>query len=147
LHSGLIAILALQSPAQNASSEKKVFVYKTVNGHELKANIFLPKTQGPFPAIVFFHGGFFFGNRDTGLLSNLRDELIDSGYAIVSADYRLAPETKLKGMLEDVSDINLWLRKNGSREFNVDTNRIANAGCSAGGYLALTRYRRKWTRR
>jgi acetyl esterase/lipase len=135
---GLIIIFALQSFVQNASSEKRVFIYKTVNGHELKANIFLPKARGPFPAVVFFHGGYFFGNRDAGLLSNLRDELIDSGYAVVSADYRLAPETKLKGMLEDVRDINLWLRKNGLREFHIDTNRIANAGCSAGGYLALT---------
>lgn len=138
LLSGLFVILSLQSIAQNISVEKKVFVYKTVNGHEVKANIFLPKTRGPIPVIVFFHGGYFFGNRDVGLLSSLRDKLVDSGYAVVSADYRLAPETKLNGMLEDVKDINVWLRKNGPKQFTIDTNKIADAGCSAGGYLALT---------
>ena len=134
----LIAIISIQSFAQENASEKKVFVYKTVEGHKIKANIFLPKTSELHPVVVFFHGGFFFGNRDIGLISSLKDKLIDSGYAVVSADYRLAPETKLSGILEDVTDVNKWLRKNGLQAFKIDTNKIAVAGCSAGGYMALT---------
>lgn len=59
-------------------------------------------------------------------------------YAVVSADYRLAPETKLQEILKDVSDIVKWLRENGFQEFNIDTHKIAVAGGSAGGYLALS---------
>lgn len=135
---GLIMICPVQSFAQIDTSAHKVFIYKTVNRHEIKANIFLPQTREPHPVVVFFHGGFFFGNRDEGLIYSLKERLVKSGYAVVSADYRLAPETKLKEILEDVSDINIWLRKKGSRQFNIDTNRIAVAGCSAGGYMALT---------
>jgi acetyl esterase/lipase len=131
-------IFSLPSFSRNNSSEKKVFVYKTVGGHRIMANIFQPNTKELHPVVVFFHGGFFFGNRDEGLINSLKDKLVDSGYAVVSADYRLAPETKLKGILEDVSDVNSWLRKNGLKEFNIDTNKIVAAGCSAGGYMALT---------
>jgi len=131
-------IISFQTFSQTDNSDKKIFIYKTVKGHEIKANIFLPKSDDIHPVVIFFHGGFFFGNRDQGLISRLKVKLIENGYAVVSADYRLAPETKLKGILEDVCDINIWLRKNGLQKFNIDTNKIAVAGCSAGGYMALT---------
>ena len=68
----------------------------------------------------------------------LKERLLESGYAVISADYRLIPETKLDGILTDVSDIINWVRKNGLEKFNINTNKIAVAGGSAGGYLALT---------
>jgi len=135
---GLIMIFSIHTFSQNDTSEKRVFVYKTIQRHEIKANIFLPKTAELHPVVVFFHGGFFWGNRDQGLNNSLKGKLIESGYAVVSADFRLAPETKLKGMMEDANDICVWLRKNGLKEFNIDTDKIAVIGCSAGGYLALT---------
>lgn len=138
LLSGLIIIFSIQGFSQNDTYEKKVFDYKTVKNHEIKANIFLPKSDELHPAVVFFHGGFSFGNRDQGLNNSLKNKMLESGYAVVSADFRLAPETKLKGIIEDVSDICIWLRENGLKQFNIDTNKIAVSGCSAGGYLALT---------
>ena len=135
LLTGVIILISLQSFSQ---TDKKVFVYKIEQNHEIKANIFLPKTTELHPVVVFFHGGFIWGNRDQGLNNSLKDKLIESGYAVVSADFRLAPETKLKGMLEDANDICVWLRKNGLTEFKVDTTKIVVIGCSAGGYLALT---------
>ena len=146
---GLILIFSLQSFAQNNSTIqpftlndspiKKIFVYKTVEGHEIKANIFLPNINGMHPVIVFFHGGgFIFGNRDQGLNNNIKEKLLANNYAVVSADYRLAPETKLDEILKDVSDIIKWIRLNGQQKFNIDTNKIVAAGGSAGGYLALS---------
>jgi acetyl esterase/lipase len=132
---GVIILISLQSFSQ---TDKKVFVYKTVQRHEIKANIFLPKNNELHPVVVFFHGGFFWGNRDQGLNISLKNKLIESGYAVVSADFRLCPETKLKGLVEDATDICVWLRKNGLKEFNIDIDKIAVLGCSAGGYLALT---------
>jgi acetyl esterase/lipase len=146
---GLILFFSLQSFSQenpflkpfswDIPSEKKEFVYKTVEGHEIKANIFLPESKGLHPVLIYFHGGgFIFGNRDQGLNNKIKEKLLASNYAIVSADYRLAPETKLKEILNDVSDIIKWLRENGVQDFNIDTNKIAVAGGSAGGYLALS---------
>jgi len=135
----LIIILSLPTYSQNDASEKQVFVYKTVDGHEIKANIFLPSNDDLNPLLIYFHGGgFMFGNRDLGLNNDIKEKLLKENYAVVSADYRLAPETKLSDILTDVKDIIKWLRKNGFQQFNIDTNRIAVAGGSAGGYLALT---------
>lgn len=136
---GLIILFSIQAFSQRDSSEKKEFVYKKVEGHEIKANIFLPETNGLHPVLIYFHGGgFIFGNRDQGLDNDIKEKLLASNYAVVSADYRLAPETKLHEILKDVSDIIKWLRENGFQEFNIDTNKIAVAGGSAGGYLALS---------
>lgn len=139
LLSVLIIIGSLQACSQNDTLKKQVFTYKIVDGHEIKANIFLPKADGLHPVLIYFHGGgFVFGNRDQGLNEMLKDRLLESGYAVISADYRLVPETKLDQILTDVSDVINWIRENGLEKFNINTNQIAVAGGSAGGYLALT---------
>ncbi len=124
--------------SQQQLHEKHVFVYKIVKGHEIKANIFLPNTNQKHPLVVYFHGGgFVFGNRDEGLEDVLRDKLLAHNYAVVSADYRLAPETKLDEILKDVSDVVIWLREK-NEQFQIDINKIAIVGGSAAGYLALS---------
>ncbi len=60
-----------------------------------------------------------------------------AGYVVVSIDYRLAPETKLPGILEDVRDAFVWVRKEGPRLFGAEPGHIAVLGGSAGGYLTL----------
>lgn len=124
---------------QSVQYEKQEFVYKSVKGHPIKANIFLPASEGKYPVLIYFHGGgFIFGNRDQGLENPLKEKLLANGYAVVSADYRLAPETKLDEILKDVSDVIKWIKLNGQQKYNIDTGKIAVAGGSAGGYLALS---------
>jgi acetyl esterase/lipase len=125
--------------SQDQLYEKKVFVYKKVNNHEIEANIFIPNIKQQHPVVVYFHGGgFIFGNRDQGLEDVLRDKLLAHHYAVVSADYRLAPETKLDEILKDVSDVIKWFQKNVAKQFQIDPTKIAVLGGSAGGYLALS---------
>ena len=59
------------------------------------------------------------------------------GYAVVSIDYRLAPNTKLPAIIEDIQDAHRWVRAEGPKSFGADPNRIVVAGGSAGGYLTL----------
>ncbi len=136
----ITAILySISAFSQEKNYEKHVFTYKKVQNHEIKANIFLPKVKQKHPVLVYFHGGgFIFGNRDEGLPHVLRDELLVHNYAVVSADYRLAPETKLDKMVKDASDIIIYLRKEGVKKFNINPDKIAVVGGSAGGYLALS---------
>ena len=137
----LISLIVITSglDAQELSFTKEIFTYKQVHGHEIKANIFLPDSIPNCPVLIYFHGGgFIFGNRDVGLKDVLRDSLLAHQIAVVSADYRLAPETKLDEILLDVRDCVLWIKKHGPQEFQIDTSRIAVAGGSAGGYLAMT---------
>jgi acetyl esterase/lipase len=56
---------------------------------------------------------------------------------VVSIDYRLAPETKLLAIIEDVRDAYRWTRETGAKLFRIDPERLAVAGGSAGGYLTL----------
>lgn len=62
---------------------------------------------------------------------------LSAGYAVVSPDYRLAPETTLDGILEDVQDAYQWMRKHGPDLLGIDPDRTAMVGHSAGGYLSL----------
>jgi acetyl esterase/lipase len=62
---------------------------------------------------------------------------LQAGYAVVSIDYRLAPETKLPEIIEDLQDAYRWVRERGHELFSIDPDRVALVGNSAGGYLAL----------
>jgi acetyl esterase/lipase len=94
------------------------------------------------PVVLWIHGGaLIVGNRD-GILRRLREDVLAAGYALVSIDYRLAPETKLPAILEDVQDAYTWVREKGPSLFHADTRKIVVTGGSAGGYLTLaTGYR------
>jgi len=111
------------------------------------ATIYLPASKEKVPVFIYFHGGgFIFGNREGGLEETIKNKLLANQIAVVSADYRLVPETKLKEILEDASDIVRWIKVNVEARFNIDTTRVAVGGGSAGGYLALsTGYKGKYT--
>jgi acetyl esterase/lipase len=65
------------------------------------------------------------------------ERYVNAGYAVVAADYRLAPEVKLDAIIEDLRDAYQWVRARGPDLFGIDSDRIAVIGHSAGGYLAL----------
>src|SRR6185437_10674657 len=67
----------------------------------------------------------------------LRDLCRAEGYALVSLDYRLAPEVKLPAIIEDVQDAFRWLREEGPKRLHIDPDRVVVSGGSAGGYLTL----------
>jgi acetyl esterase/lipase len=76
------------------------------------------------------------GGRD-GVMGRVKKAFLDAGYVIVSIDYRLAPETKLPAIVEDIEDAFKWIREDGPELFSADSSKIAVLGGSAGGYLTL----------
>ena len=86
---------------------------------------------------MWIHGGALIMGSRKGLDVRFCAELLKRNFAIVSIDYRLAPETKLPGIIEDVQDAWRWVRQEGPKRFGIDPDRIATAGGSAGGYLTL----------
>lgn len=117
--------------------KKDVRTYKVANNCEIKADIYSLNDDVLRPVIMWMHGGaLIFGNRE-----NIRPEQVEmylnAGFTIVSVDYRLAPETKLVNIIEDIQDAYGWIREKGPKLFHIDPNRIAVIGHSAGGYLAL----------
>lgn len=115
---------------------KQTYVYKTVKGLDIKADVYRPKGHQVTPGIMLIHGGALVTGDRTGIRLNEVKRYLALGYTVVSIDYRLAPETKVSGIFEDVQDAYSWMRKK-SAELRIDPDRIGVLGQSAGGYLAL----------
>lgn len=107
---------------------------RTRNG-PLAARLFIPERVPDLPVLLFFHGGgFVVGSIDT------HDTLCrvlarNGGVAVVSVDYRLAPEHRFPAAVLDAEDALLWLVRHGP-ELALDVGRLAVGGDSAGGTLA-----------
>jgi len=112
--------------------------YKKVGDLEIKANVYRADDEKVRPVVVWLHGGaLIMGGRES-VNGRIRKMFLDAGYAIVSIDYRLAPETKLPAIIEDIEDAFKWIQEKGPDLFHIDSSRIAVMGSSAGGYLTLT---------
>jgi acetyl esterase/lipase len=135
LFSIAVSIQAGLAVAQQPTA-KQTYVYKTAKGLDIKADVYRPAIDQVTPAIMWIHGGaLIFGER-SWIMAYQLDRYLAAGYTVVAIDYRLAPETKLPGILEDIQDAYGWLRKTAT-ELRIDPTRIGIVGHSAGGYLAL----------
>lgn len=106
-----------------------------VAGGEITVRCYTPSGRGPFPALVFFHGGgWVIGDLDThdGICRSLANA---AGCVVASVDYRLAPEHKYPVAVEDALAATRWIAQHGPR-LDVDSRRLAVGGDSAGGNLA-----------
>jgi acetyl esterase/lipase len=115
----------------------ETFAYKVVGDHKILADVYRIPGDKVRPAIVWIHGGaLIFGSRKSLPEEQLKLYL-DAGYTVISIDYRLAPETKLPGIIEDLEDAVAWVTAEGPERFHIDPARMAVIGHSAGGYLTL----------
>ena len=91
---------------------------------------------GAVPCLYFIHGGGMIlgDNRSGGFLGAL-DHAAELGAAVVSVEYRLAPETPHPGPVEDCYAGLLWVVENAA-ELGIDPARVIVGGASAGGGLA-----------
>jgi acetyl esterase/lipase len=116
----------------------KTYTYKTVGDLQVKADVYRAEDRVLRPVVLWIHGGALIMGHRGGIADRVKKMMLGEGYALVSIDYRLAPETKLPAIIEDVEDAVTWVRSQGERLFQADTRRIAVMGASAGGYLTLT---------
>jgi acetyl esterase/lipase len=92
------------------------------------------------PAVVFIHGGGFTGGDKAEYRSaSVSADLCRAGYVVVSCNYVLGPKTKEGVWPQNIADCRnavRWVRAH-AKELGVNSDKIAVAGGSAGGYLAL----------
>ncbi len=101
----------------------------------IPARLYRPRTKGPVPTIVFFHGGgWVFGSVPSydAQCKRLRD---DTGAVVLSVEYRLAPENPYPAAVEDAIAATQWAANNIAR-LGGDAGALGVAGDSAGGNLA-----------
>ncbi len=117
--------------------KRTTFTYKKVGDLEIKAEVYRYADSKTRPVVVWLHGGALINGNRRGMSGVVRNFAFSNNCVLVSFDYRLAPETKLPLIIEDVEDAFKWLRARGPKLFGADPNRIAVTGGSAGGYLTL----------
>ena len=101
----------------------------------LKVRVYTPLGDGPWPILIYFHGGgFVAGNLDSHDLIT-RNLCSGANYLVVSVDYRLAPEHKFPAATDDGLMALNWAASHASK-FKADASRIVVGGDSAGGNLA-----------
>jgi acetyl esterase/lipase len=118
----------------SGSTEPMTFTYKTLGDCEIKLDFWGVESDARKPVMLYIHGG--------GLIMGTRKTIRpwfnpQASHVLVSIDYRLAPETKLPAIIEDLQDAIRWVRQKGPELFNVDLEKLVVAGESAGGYLTL----------
>jgi acetyl esterase len=107
------------------------------SGYDIPLRFYRGKdsADGPLPAIIFMHGGgFCIGDRDTH--DTICRKLANASHcAVISVEYRLAPEHKFPAAIEDCARAVAWIEKQASA-LAIDSERLAVGGDSAGGNLA-----------
>ncbi|KAI0545715.1 Alpha/Beta hydrolase protein [Xylaria curta] len=124
---------ALVSPA--VQQQKHVKIPSRDKGRHILADIYYPPTTSPAPSPVLlnWHGsGFVFPllGSDTLFCSRIAQ---NAGIVVIDADYRKSPETPFPGAINDAEDALGWI----TSQAQLDSNRVAVSGFSAGGNIAL----------
>lgn len=122
---------------KHSTMVKRTCVYKVVDGCEIRADVYPAAGKGLRPVVVWVHGGALIGGNRGNIRADQAELYLKSGFALISIDYRLAPETKLPAIVEDLVDAFAWVRRKGPRLARGDPSRIGVVGHSAGGYLTL----------
>lgn len=104
--------------------------------HSCHARLFAPSHE-VLPLLLYLHGGgFVIGSPDTHD-SLCRQLALRAGVAVLSLDYRLAPEHRFPAALDDVWATLDWLIDGGGADaLGLDSTRIAVGGDSAGATLS-----------
>ena len=140
---GLLILLVVTLAAGNAQSQdakpnplaqadvKKNLVYGT---HERnKLDLAVPKGDGPFPLIVWIHGGGWEGGNKDGF-GPLAGQLT-RGYAIASINYRYSRHAPFPAQIIDSKAAIRYLRTQ-AKEYKLDADHFGVCGASAGGHLS-----------
>ena len=115
-------------PEGLAVSEKNL----TYGDHERqKLDLFVPKGDGPFPLVMWVHGGgWSAGSKDGNPLMLM----LAKGYAVASTNYRLSQHAVFPAQINDCKAAVRYLRAN-AKTYKLNADAFGVAGASAGGHL------------
>jgi acetyl esterase/lipase len=122
------------SAAQESVRCEERFIPGPPGAPDVRILIYWPSDSvlAPRPAYVHVHGGGYIMGAPEMNDAFSRSTAFEHRCVVVSVDYRLAPETRYPGSLEDCYAALLWVHRQ-AKELNIDSDRIAIGGESAGG--------------
>ena len=113
----------------------RAITFGTVDGTQLRADVYRPLQSGSYPVVVQIYGGAWQrGNPDDN--ANFAHWLAARGYVVFALDYRHAPHAHWPAQLDDIRLGLAWIRDHAA-QYDADTSRVALIGRSAGAQLAL----------
>ncbi len=140
-HQFALSFLFVFSLLFSAVAEEKIpvqsrtdLVYAQHGDREMKLDLYVPeKGDGPFPVVVWIHGGGWIGGEKTDC-PPLNLGYCQNGYAAASLSYRFSNAAPYPAQIEDCKAAIRWLRAH-AKEYNLDPDHIGVWGGSAGGHL------------
>lgn len=122
-------------PITSAIKIEENVVYQRLGERELVLDIYRPaKTKKKLPAVLMiFGGGWRSGDKSHNRAMAIK--LAEQGYVAVSAEYRLSLEATFPAAVHDLKAAVQWLKQH-AKKYQIDINKVATLGCSAGGQLA-----------
>jgi len=120
-------------PFAGEGADVESVIEMTIDG--VPCHVVHPKDVVKPPVLVWFHGGGWVIGSATASLAVCQDLAASAGCAVVSVDYRLAPEHPAPAAVMDCSAVTRWVLEHGP-EIGLDHTRVAVGGDSAGGNLA-----------
>lgn len=132
-----LASILLFAVPQAPPLEKKSHVFKESGGVKVELDVHRDGSAEPRPVLVWIHGGALIMGSRSQVPRDLLELCRAERFALVSIDYRLAPQAKLPEIISDVQDAFRWIRGKGAAEAQLDPKKLVVAGGSAGGYLTL----------
>jgi alpha-L-fucosidase 2 len=108
--------------------------YGRAGNTPLMLDAFVPDGAGPFPAVIWVHGGGFVAGDKAPYPKTLLDPLVEKGYAWFSVNYRLAPAFPFPAETDDVESAVHFIKVHAD-QFKIDPHRLVLMGESAGGHL------------
>jgi len=126
---------AMYRMMNEANSRADVHGVTDTSAGGVPVRIYRPSAANELPCLVYFHGGgWVIGDIETH--DNVcRNLALQAQCAVISADYRLAPEHPFPAPLEDCYAVTSWAADNAAA-LDIDASRIAVGGDSAGGNLS-----------
>lgn len=128
---GFAGLLNAGAPEVGAVHEK-VAVAGAAEG--VTADVVVPSGPGPWPVLVYLHGGGWVSGSPT-THAKLARRFAEAGYLVFNVDYRLAPEHPFPSPLEDCIQAIRWAARVAA-QYGGDATRLAIGGDSAGGNLS-----------
>lgn len=99
-----------------------------------KLDVVIPRGKGPFPVMVYIHGGGWLGGNKCHYARICR-QFAETGTLVFNINYRLVPEYRFPAQLQDTASAVAWAYKN-ALKYGGDPDKIFIAGDSAGAHLA-----------